>query len=192
MFNPNKAVFILGLGNENAMECTQLLEEHGYQVEVSKNFDVVTHLLKSHQSDRTVKEFNNPLELKSSSHKLKKDNGDMLIDKTCDYLQKNIHRKLSLNEIALLMGSNRSKLAASFKAVFGVGVFEWLRKERMFKAKSLLIHSELSVQEVGFEVGYENSSFFSTAYKKEFDLSPRQQRNLSKVRIVTNRKVIHT
>ena len=90
------------------------------------------------------------------------------------------------------MGSNRSKLATTFKRVLGVGVFEWLRKQRMLKAKALLIYSDLSIQEIGFEVGHENSANFSSAYKKQYNLSPRQQRNKAKVEIVTRSKVFHT
>jgi len=103
-----------------------------------------------------------------------------LVHETCQYLQKRIDQKLNLDDVAISMGANRSKLASLFKIVLGVGVFEWLREQRMLKAKSLLECSELSIQEIGFEVGFENCANFSTAYKKHFQISPRQQRNQSK------------
>ena len=101
-----------------------------------------------------------------------------LVDKTCQYLHEHIDEKLTLEEIALLMGTCRSTLAAKFKEYFGKGVFEWLREQRMLKAKSLLLDSELTIQQIGFEVGYENCANFSTAYKRQFNVSPRQQRKL--------------
>ncbi len=83
-----------------------------------------------------------------------------------------------LDAIAIQMGTNRSKLAASFKNVLGISVFEYLRKIRMEKAKVLLINSDISIQQISFEVGYENSANFSTSYKKYYQLSPREQRNI--------------
>ena len=99
-----------------------------------------------------------------------------LVDQTCHYLQRHMDQKLNLDDVAIYMGANRSKLAATFKTVLGIGVFEWLREQRLLKAQSLLLSSELNIQAVGFEVGYENSANFSTAYKKQFNISPRQQR----------------
>ena len=56
-----------------------------------------------------------------------------LVKRTCHYLQVNISNKHMLDDIAKNMGTNRSKLASSFKDVIGLGVFEFLRKIRMEK-----------------------------------------------------------
>ncbi len=101
-----------------------------------------------------------------------------LVHETCQFLQQRLDKKLNLDEIAISMGTNRSKLALLYKAVVGVSVFEWLREQRLLKAKKLLLNSELTIQEIGFEVGFENSANFSTAYKKYFHISPRFQRKL--------------
>jgi AraC-type DNA-binding domain-containing proteins len=100
----------------------------------------------------------------------------VLVEKTCQFLNCRIGEKFFLDDIALAMGTNRSKLAACFKRVLSIGVFEWIRKQRMLKAKSLLLNSDMSIQIIGFEVGYENCANFSTTYKKYFGMSPRQQR----------------
>lgn len=181
MNNTKNKVVILELDTENATQCTQLLEDNGYQVEVQK------------RAGTPLEHYTNVIELDLNiAIPINKNKDNTLVHDTCLYLKQNIYSKLILDDIAQFMGSNRSKLAATFKRVLGVGVFEWLRKQRMLKAKSLLIHSDLSIQEIGFEVGYESSCNFSSAYKKQFNLSPRQQRNLSKVEIVTISKVFHT
>lgn len=184
MSNTSKKIVILELENENATQCTQLLEDHGYQVEINNNGKIKTQI--------TSDEYSNVIELDLNIPNAIKNKDNVLIQNTCLYLKKNIYNKLILDDIATLMGSNRSKLAATFKRVLGVGVFEWLRKQRMLKAKSLLMHSDLSIQEIGFEVGHENSANFSSAYRKQFNISPRQQRNLSKIEIVTISKVFNT
>lgn len=189
MDNTNNNVVILEVETENCALCTQLLEQNGYHVAVQKNTDTPLG------NDHNIIPFGvkNVIELELNTTKIPVQCKDSkLVQDTCDYLKNNIYNKFILDDIATFMGSNRSKLAATFKRVLGVGVFEWLRKQRMLKAKSLLIHSDLSIQEIGFEVGYENSANFSSAYKKQFGLSPRQQRNLSKVEIVTVSKVFNT
>ncbi|MBL4940286.1 MAG: helix-turn-helix transcriptional regulator [Colwellia sp.] len=185
MNNTKNKVVILELTTENTTQCTQLLKDNGYQVEVQSRAYAPASI--------PVGKYSNVIEIDLNITKsIKKNKDNILVQDTCRYLKNNIYNKLILNDIASFMGSNRSKLAATFKRVLGVGVFEWLRKQRMLKAKSLLIHSDLSIQEIGFEVGYENSANFSSVYKKQFGFSPRQQRNLSKVEVITHSKVFHT
>lgn len=174
-------VVILELDNANSIECIRLLENNGYQVEVLKK----TTKALTQYSHFTEVDFHMP-------HTVEQNKDEMLIQTTCRHLEKNIYSKFILDDIAAVVGSNRSKLAATFKRVLGMGVFEWLRNHRMLKAKSLLIYSGLSIQAIGFEVGYENSANFSSAYKKQFQISPRQQRVLSKVKVITGSKVLST
>jgi AraC-like DNA-binding protein len=183
MDNTFKKVVILEIANENATQCAQLLENNGYQVEIKKSTDPIAFF--------SCNKYNNPIELDLNIPKAIKNKDNLLEQNTCLYSKKNIYSKLLLDDIPTLMGSNRSKLTVTFKKVLGIGFFDWLRKQRMLKAKSLLIHSELLIEEIGFEMGYENSANFSTAYKKQFNISPCQQRNLSKIEIVTISKVFH-
>lgn len=99
-----------------------------------------------------------------------------LVKKTCQYLIDNIDKKFCLDGVARQMGTNRSKLSASFRMILNKSVFEWLRKERMMLAKYYLVSTRMSIQQVSLEVGYTNAANFSTLYKKSFNLSPRDQR----------------
>lgn len=102
-----------------------------------------------------------------------------LVTNTCLYLKKRLHEKHMLDDIACSMGTNRTKLAASFKEIIGQSVFEWLRERRMVKAKAMLLATDLSIQQVAFEVGFDNCANFSTAFKKHYGMSPRQQRSIN-------------
>lgn len=158
---------IVKLNCEDYSHFMQFLEASGYKVDISKHSNVKGHA------------HNELTELTLNRNKPTLNNGDnALVQKTCLYIQKNLSNKLNLDDLAIEMGSNRSKLAAIFKDILGVGVFERIREYRMLKAKFLLLESQLSIQEIGFEVGYENSANFSTAFKKHFNVSPRQQRKL--------------
>jgi AraC-like DNA-binding protein len=55
-------------------------------------------------------------------------------------------------------------------------VFAWLYEKRMSLAQTLLKTTTLSILQVGDLVGYPDSNNFSTAFKREYQLSPRQYR----------------
>jgi transcriptional regulator GlxA family with amidase domain len=43
---------------------------------------------------------------------------------------------------------------------------------RLFKAKEMLMNSDLNVSEVAYEVGFKNLSHFSRAFRAAFGLNP--------------------
>ncbi len=67
-----------------------------------------------------------------------------------------------------------SKLKSAFKEVYGTGIYEYYQKNRMRKARNMLISHNFTVKEVGMKLGYSNLSNFSLAFKKEFGLLPSQ------------------
>ena len=99
-----------------------------------------------------------------------------LVNNTCQYLLGNLAVSCSLDQLAHRMATNRNTLSSSFKRVLGRGVFAWLREQRMSKAENLLKTTDLSVQHICYEVGYNDPANFSTAFKTYFKLAPQQYR----------------
>ena len=71
-------------------------------------------------------------------------------------------------------GMSVSKLKTAFKKVYGTGIYEYYQKNRMQKARSLLLTGQYTVKEVGLQLGYTNLSNFSLAFRKEFGILPSQ------------------
>ncbi len=71
-------------------------------------------------------------------------------------------------------GMSVSKLKTAFKKVYGTGIYEYYQKNRMQKARSLLLTGQYNVKEVGLKLGYTNLSNFSLAFRKEFGILPSQ------------------
>ncbi len=84
----------------------------------------------------------------------------------------------SLHQLALMAGTNECKLKKGFKALFGTTVFGYLFDYRMDMACQYLLDTDKTVQEIGFCVGYEHHSHFSTAFKRKFGVSPLEYRNV--------------
>jgi AraC-like DNA-binding protein len=64
-----------------------------------------------------------------------------------------------------------------FKTVFKQTPHQYLTKRRIEKAMQYLSHTEMSITEICFEIGFESISSFSWLFRKRFGLSPQMFRN---------------
>lgn len=70
-----------------------------------------------------------------------------------------------------------SRFAHIFKSLTGTSPIEYKNNLRIENAKNMLINTNASVEEIGFEVGYDNLANFSKAFKNKTGVSPMQYRN---------------
>jgi len=80
----------------------------------------------------------------------------------------------SIKELAKQVGTNEFKLKVGFKNMYGNTVYGYIADYRMQKARMLLEHKELNVKEIAHEIGYSNPSYFISAYKKKFGITPKK------------------
>lgn len=88
-----------------------------------------------------------------------------------DLLVSNMENPPGLSQLAREAGMSHPKLNRCFRQVYGLTVFEYLRNERLNRAKEMLDNG-LNVTETAYAVGYESLSHFSQAFKKQFGASP--------------------
>lgn len=93
-----------------------------------------------------------------------------------DILSENFLKPPTIAELAKTVGTNEAKLMHSFKQLFGQTVFDFAQRLRMEKAKELLEGTDHSITEIAFQVGYEYSSNFTTAFKRFYGVTPRTAR----------------
>ncbi len=89
-----------------------------------------------------------------------------------DILAGNLETPPSLQQLAKSAGMSHPKLNRCFKEIYGMTVFQYLRTERLNRAKIMLQEEGYSVTETAFQVGYDSVSHFSQVYKKQFGASP--------------------
>lgn len=90
------------------------------------------------------------------------------------FLERNYDKPLTVEDYAYLTGRSISTFRRAFKQQFQTTPQKWLIQKRMQKAKSLLQQGQDSVTQVAYEVGYDNVSHFIAAFKKEYQLTPKQ------------------
>ena len=67
---------------------------------------------------------------------------------------------------------SQSVLYKKVKAVTGLSVGDFIRQLRFRRAAHLLEEGQLSVYEVAYSVGFNDSKYFSREFKKQFGLTP--------------------
>lgn len=75
----------------------------------------------------------------------------------------------ALSKIATM---SPTKLKKDFKSMYGLPIYEYYQKNRMIRAKALLLEGKYAVKEVGMMVGYSNLGHFAASFKKEFGVLP--------------------
>jgi len=77
----------------------------------------------------------------------------------------------SLTELAREAALSAPRLNQCFRRLYGTTIFDYLRRERFNRARSML-EQGLSVTEASLAVGYESLASFSISFKKRFGYAP--------------------
>ncbi|HLR32539.1 MAG TPA: helix-turn-helix transcriptional regulator, partial [Fodinibius sp.] len=78
-----------------------------------------------------------------------------------------------LSELAQNIGMSKTKMKQLFKQIYGDSIYNYYLNARMEDAAYLLKHANLSVSEVGHQVGYSNMSHFSRMFQKHYGTNPK-------------------
>ena len=91
-----------------------------------------------------------------------------------DIIKSKTYSNLKLEEIAFLCNMSLSTFKRHFRKEYGISPGKWLREKRLERAKELLELGNLKASDIYFNLGYNNLSNFSAAFKKRYGKSPKQ------------------
>ena len=92
-----------------------------------------------------------------------------------DFMQKNFMFNMSMEKFSYLTGRSLTTFKRDFKRAFNVTPQKWLTQKRLELARFKITEQNKKPIDIYFEVGFENLSHFSYAFKKEFGINPREQ-----------------
>lgn len=93
-----------------------------------------------------------------------------------NYCDRNIYKKISLEDISKYVGISISQLNRLFRQEFGLTVYSYILNNKINIAKSLLSGTSMSVAEIAFLLNFADEHYFSNIFKKKTGLSPSQWR----------------
>jgi len=95
------------------------------------------------------------------------------------------HHYAQLNEIDQVadhVSLSARQLTSSIKKLTGMNFNQYLHYTRTSKALSGILYTDSPITDIAYDVGYQDSNYFSTKFKQVFQVTPRDARSRSSIR----------
>ena len=89
-----------------------------------------------------------------------------------DYIEEHLDEEISLVTLAALAHLSPFHFARAFKQSFDLPPHRYLTLRRIERAKELLSQPELSVTRIGLNLGFSDTSSFSSAFRRQTGVTP--------------------
>lgn len=99
-----------------------------------------------------------------------------IIAKINAYIQDNLHRDLSRDDIAGEVYRNPAYLSRLFRKETGLSLSEYIAHQRIERAKKLLVETNDKISHIAEGLGYLHFSYFAKLFKKLTGLTPQDYR----------------
>ena len=106
-----------------------------------------------------------------------KEHQDASIKQAQEFIEQNFHEKLNVDQLADLTAIGRRTFERRFKSATGNTVIEYIQRVKIEAAKKGFESSRKNINEVMFDVGYNDTKAFRSIFKKITGLSPVEYRN---------------
>ncbi|PVY68680.1 response regulator receiver domain-containing protein [Pusillimonas noertemannii] len=100
-----------------------------------------------------------------------------LVRRAKKHMEERLPEIRRLADIAEALAVSERRLGHAFQGCLNMSVAEYMRQERMRKAKYLLTHTTLSIRAIAATVGFSSAANFSTAFNSWVGASPSSFRN---------------
>ena len=88
------------------------------------------------------------------------------------FMNKNFHFNVHLERFAYLSGRSLASFKRDFEKTFGQTPGKWIQQKRLKEAYYLITSKGRTASDVYLDLGFEDLSHFSFAFKKQFGMSP--------------------
>ena len=99
------------------------------------------------------------------------------IEKCKDYIFSHLHDRITVDVLAQELGYHPDYLSHLFKEWEGIGVSQYIIREKITRAKNLLTYSNYTYSEIATYLGFASQSHFGKHFKKITGYTPRQYRD---------------
>ncbi len=110
----------------------------------------------------------NPIKIKGST------NNALIIERTLNYIDMHLTENLSLESIAKLNSLSTIHFHNIFKTATGKTLRKYIEEQRIRKAITFLLTTNYNLTRIAYECGFSSQSYFSYAFKRKMDCTPRE------------------
>lgn len=95
------------------------------------------------------------------------------VQQATQYINNNINKNLSVDQIAKEVGTNVNKLQEGFKYMYNHTVNKYMQQVKLEAARELLGNSDFNISQIVHQIGLTNRSYFSKIFKERYGVSPK-------------------
>ncbi|MBQ6823300.1 MAG: helix-turn-helix domain-containing protein [Clostridia bacterium] len=99
------------------------------------------------------------------------------------FIQANLHRNITVAELAAITGYSTDHFSRTFRKCFGISPLGYVTKLKINKAKRQLQETRLSVAVIAEGLGYCDANYFAKIFKSRVGVSPLQYRKTARHRV---------
>ena len=103
-----------------------------------------------------------------------------VISNCLSYISVHLHEPISLEQLSQHCGLCTRSLSLRFKKEMGMGIPEYIHREKLQEAEYLLLHTGYSLSEITSYLNYPSQSYFTEIFKKYNQMTPQQFRDKRK------------
>ena len=109
------------------------------------------------------------------------------INKIVQFVEKNYHHKISLEDVGELVGMSASSVSRFFKHRPRHNFWDYLNGFRIDRAAQMMIETEHTISEISYACGFNNISNFNRVFRERIGTTPSDYRNKFKESIIPDR-----
>ncbi len=100
------------------------------------------------------------------------------VAKVIEFMHQNIQENIQLRQLVKISGLSQSSFQRYFAKFIGNSPMNYLNDLRLAKACTIIRKTDKRISEIAYEVGFNDSNYFSRLFCMHFDMSPREYRKV--------------
>lgn len=113
-------------------------------------------------------------DLRSVETKLAQNTSNKLLNTIMEFMEENISKRLSLEEIEIHTNTSRTAIESAFNNIFGCGAIKYFIKLKIEYAKVYIREENYNMTQIAELLGYESVHYFSRQFKQVTGMSPKE------------------
>ena len=112
-----------------------------------------------------------------------------LVESIIEYTESNFNDPdLSLKSVSQIFGLSTSYIGKIFRSIKGEAYSSFLTRYRLEKSKLALLQTTKTISDISSEIGFTNSTYYSTLFKNAYGMTPSAFREKMDLKITINNK----
>lgn len=98
--------------------------------------------------------------------------GNPLLLRILDFIDKNIHEKITVKNLEKIFNLNRNSIIELFRKNLNIYPSTYILNKKLEYGALYLLHTNKKISEIASDLNFYNSSFFSRNFKNKYFLTP--------------------